>query len=317
MASYQDNLPSVKGGSGGGVPVNGFAILDVRDDVTGVPIDKYESQEGTVWLKTGVIIDDSAGDYPAATKAVEISGVGAGNSRGSISTYMEGLHVINDKQYLYVDNSSGSTAYVWSKAEGESPRSLFRVDAQDRDPSDVVLLDGDYYVIGVASDKLYKYNEYGVNVAEYPETIVDSTPYGVKYDKWLDCFWVLGNYNNKLFQLTKGGLYTGLSVDIPSATYQAIAVDEDYFYYSTSNGIIKVMDKATLTEVTTFNISANLKTILGMDVFEGKLYCNGRTTSATNYIFSYELNYTKTTNVGERNASFDNKTGIPVYKRIK
>lgn len=305
----------LKGGAGGGTPVNGYSIIDIRDPTTGMPLDQYTAPDETVWLRTGVLIDDTADKFPEAQRHSVISGVGTGNSMGSISTYMEGLQMLSDTLFLYVSNSSGSTAYVNIKDQRSPARTLFRVDSDELDPSDVTVYEGNYYVIGANKDKLIGYDRSGVKFFEQETASVDTVVYGLKYDKWLDCFWILGSYNKRVYQLTTGGLYTGLNCQLGAATHQALAVDENYLYVSVSNGIVKVMDKKSLAEVTTLNISANLKTILGMDVRNGKLYCNGRTTSTTNYVFSFDLHCTKSTNIGDPQDRYEN--GTPIYKRIK
>ena len=78
---------------GAGLPINGLAPINATDDL-------YVGPDKTVWLKTGSVADDTAGDYPDAT--VSTNAIYTGTSFDVSSQDVNPFGIVWDGTHLWV-----------------------------------------------------------------------------------------------------------------------------------------------------------------------------------------------------------------------
>lgn len=317
--------------SGGGIPVNTLQAFPDRGA-------KFTDVDGGEWLRTGELLDDTAGNYPQANKHMAVTGVGEQELLGVLSTYSSDIRVafdITDGQVTSISSNAYHTVRTNSRLN-------FNIKGGGADLTEgLTQLTGNPYYCSPAYDSKRKrfvasmydsanralcaYDEFWNLVFAREESTPSSVPRGSDfcYDPYLDCFWEEQNTTTSgtfaMHQWTPGFQPIG-KVDvydnnvIENAHHVAINKEEFLTANTYKLFIQSKTDLTVYTEVKDLQ-SDGYGAIRGMFEKEGYVYLS-RYESSTTRLVRLPLEYTATNFIGIEMPKHD-VNGLPLYTKIK
>ena len=210
-----------KASSGAGIPINGFAPLNVGDAV------KYVAPDNSEWLRSGWAETDFA-SYPDAMHGQTVPKYSVDFSAIEVGSAITGCCLT--PTHIYIVGYTSGLVQQYLRSDG-SFVATFSVSAQDGLPKDIAYDGNNFYMLGWNNARIYKYDlnwvYSGSNVA------VDATPEGLTFDTVSNTLWVITNAG--VCKEYSSMVATGRTFSIGGSNRYSITFDGTDFWVTSHN----------------------------------------------------------------------------------
>jgi len=321
-------------GGGGGITINGVAPLAVTDDL-------HISEDGTTWLRTGVLSTDGA-SYPDATtggnyslfKAGPVVASGSVVISATLGSSPTDFHISSDGTKVYVSRSVGGRDVFQFDVSTPFDFSTLTYSSNEYDPSaQITTLSGvtfsddgtKMYLCDQFDSTIEQYTlstAFDLSTASYASKSFDTSanvaePQRLTITPAGDAVYVFNDADNDVYRYTLGTAF-----DISTAVFDSIVFlnKGDQILFNNDGSKIFVASNSSVLEyeIDPHYVGTIAGTGLSMptqNVIDGLCFNADGSRLISVSGFPYE-EYALTGVVGIAVTSTDTDTGLPIYLRI-